>query len=297
MRLDVLDHGHRLRVRLFFSFAELTSRVPMSDVPKTLLYRPEFLGAPLLDLSAEMMRGPSFWTAGEREYMAMFTAQLLRCPFCIESHTEMTRIASDGEIDVADPGSARPELTAVLALLEKVTTAPDEVSAADIPQGVGREAVLDALHVNVIWNIVNRLANAFGFQLHSEEQLTKGTRSLHRFGYRFPGFLTGGTSGAATGDRHERLVTSLRTAVFDSPGKTDPAPRRAAAGGDPADAPWAAYASKVRDSSYLVTDTDIADLIAAGLSEDEIFEITAAAAVGAALRSLDAGRRAVPRGA
>jgi len=44
-----------------------------------------------------------------------------------------------------------------------------------------------------------------------------------------------------------------------------------------------------------VTDTDIADLKAAGLSEDCIFEITAAAAVGAALRSLDAGLRALPR--
>ncbi len=296
MRLDVLEHEHRLRVRMFFSFAQLTSRVPMSGVPKTLLYRPEFLGAPLLDLSAEMMRGRSFWTAGEREYMAMFTAQLLRCPFCIESHTEMIRIASDGEIDAADPGSARPELTAVLALLEKVTTVPDEVSAADVPQGVRREAVLDALHVNLIWNVVNRLANAFGFQLGSEEQLLKGTKSLHRFGYRFPGLLTGPTNGAKTGDRHDRLAGNLRTTVFDSPGKTTTATRLAAASGEPAEAPWASYAAKVRDSSFRVTDTDIADLKAAGLSEDEIFEITAAAAVGAALRSLDAGRRAVPQG-
>lgn len=295
MRLDVLDKEHRLRVRLFFSFAELTSRVPMSDVPKTLLYRPEFLGAPLLDLSAKMMRGPSFWTAGEREYMAMFNAKLLRCPFCIESHTEMTRIAADGEIDAADPGSVRPELTAVLTLLEKITTAPDAVSALDAPKGAPREAVLDALHVSLIWNIVNRLANAFGFQLHSQEQLAKGTQSLHRFGYRFPGFLTGSTHSTSTGDRYERLVGNLRTAVFDSPGKTEPAVRRAAASGDPAEGPWTSYAAKVRDSSYRVTDTDIANLKAAGLSEDKIFEITVAAAVGAALRSLDAGHRAVPQ--
>ena len=293
MRLDVLDHEHRLRVRLFFSFAQLTSRVPMSDVPKTLLYRPEFLGAALLDLSAEMMRGPSFWTAGEREYIAMTTAQLLQCPFCVESHTEMTRIASEGEIVASDPASARPELVTVLALLEKVTTAPDDVSAADVPQGVSREAVLDALHVNLIWNIVNRLANAFGFQLHSQEQLTKGTQSLHRFGYRFPGFLTGGTDSSASGDRHERLVGNVRTAVFDSPGRTDTAARRAAASGELSDAPWADYAAKVRDSSYRVTDADIADLKSAGLSEDEIFEITVAAAVGAGLRSLYAGLRAL----
>ncbi|GAB2846048.1 carboxymuconolactone decarboxylase family protein [Lentzea nigeriaca] len=296
MRLDVLDHDHRLRVRLFFSFAQLTSRAPMSDVPKTLLYRPEFLGAPLLDLSAAMMRGPSFWTAGEREYIAMTTAQLLRCPFCVESHTEMTRIASEGEIVASDPASARPELTAVLALLEKVTTTPEDVSAADIPDGVTREAVLDALHVNLIWNIVNRLANAFGFQLHSRRQLLKGTQSLHRFGYRFPGFLTGSTNGTATGERHERLVGNLRTAVFKSPGKTDPMARRAAASGDPSDAPWATYAAKVRNSSYQITDTDVADLKSLGLSEDEIFEITVAAAVGGGLRSLYAGLRALAEG-
>ncbi|WP_112264144.1 carboxymuconolactone decarboxylase family protein [Lentzea terrae] len=101
-----------------------------------------------------------------------------------------------------------------IADLEKVTTTPEDVSAADVPDGLTRAAVLDALHVNLIWTIVNRLANAFGFQQHSKEQLSKGTQSLHRFGYRFPGFLTGDTNGTATGDRHERLVANLRTAVF-----------------------------------------------------------------------------------
>ena len=37
---------------------------------------------------------------------------------------------------------------------------------------------------------------------------------------------------------------------------------------------------------------DVADLKAAGHSEEAIFEVTVAAAVGAALRSLDAGMRA-----
>lgn len=84
-----------------------------------------------------------------------------------------------------------------IADLEKVTTTPEDVSAADLPDGLTRAAVLDALHVNLIWTIVNRLANAFG--------------------YRFPGFLTSGIYGTATGDRHERLVANLRTAVFDPP--------------------------------------------------------------------------------
>jgi hypothetical protein len=53
------------------------------------------------------------------------------------------------------------------------------------------------------------------------------------------------------------------------------------------------YVAKVRDASYRVTDTDMAALKAVGYGEDEIFEVTVAAALGAALRSLDAGMSAV----
>lgn len=46
--------------------------------------------------------------------------------------------------------------------------------------------------------------------------------------------------------------------------------------------PMRSYAAKVRDESYRVTDADVAKLRAVGVSEDEIFEVTVAAAVGAA---------------
>jgi hypothetical protein len=93
--------------------------------------------------------------------------------------------------------------------------------------------------------------------------------------------------------RHADVVTALRTAVFESRGETEPAFRRAAGGGGALPEPWASYAEKVRDRSYQVTDADIAVLKAAGRSEEEIFEVTVAAATGAALRRLDAGLRAV----
>ncbi|MCX2949165.1 hypothetical protein [Lentzea sp. NEAU-D7] len=259
MRLSVLDRGHRLPARMFFGLTALVSRVPMSDVPKTLLYRPDFFGAVFLDLSAAAMRGPSFWTAGEREYMARRTAERLRCPYCAVTHTELVKIAGD-------PTPLRPELVAALEFLE--TLAP--------PRGVPHEALVHALEVSLVWQVVNRLANAFGFAL-LPGQLESGTRSLHRFGYRFPRFLTGPGTGSPA---------ELRRAVLEAPARTAPALRRAAAAGDA----WGAYAATVRSASHRLTDDDL-ERLRQDHTEDEIFEVTVAAAVGAALDHHDQGRR------
>ena len=276
MRLSVLDSGHRLRVKMFL---RMTGR-DAPDIVRTLLYRPGFFARPLLAITVDAMRGPSYWAPAEREYLAMRTAQLHRCPFCVDSHAELTRLAGRGEVDPDIPDSARPELRAVRAFLDS-TQKPGHVA---LPADVPEPAVREALRVDLVWNIVNRLANAFGFELRGD-QLHSGTRALHRFGYRFPGFLLAG------GDRtdHGDQVANLRHAVLDAPAVTDPALRRAAATGDGGAEPWLSYAALVRDASHRVTDADIARLRAAGHTEDEIFEITVAAAVGAALRSFDAG--------
>ncbi|HEY1573015.1 MAG TPA: hypothetical protein VGG05_16855 [Pseudonocardiaceae bacterium] len=287
MRLSVLDNGHRRRAKVFLAMTSTMSRVDSPDIVKMLLYRPGFLTRPLLDLTAEAMRGPSYWTAGEREYLAMCTAQLHQCPFCIDSHAELTRIAGHGEIDPDDPGSARPQLRAVRAFLESTIRTPDHVDAtgvADLPE----DALREALHVTLVWNIVNRLANAFGFVLR-DGQLHSGTRALHRFGYRFPGFLL--ADGAAVD--HGDVVAAMRHAVLVAPATTDPGLRAAAAAGDPLPEPWQSYATAVRDTSYRITDADLDRLTAAGYTEDQIYEVTVAAALGAALRSDDAGRAAL----
>jgi alkylhydroperoxidase family enzyme len=55
----------------------------------------------------------------------------------------------------------------------------------------------------------------------------------------------------------------------------------------------APYLSKVRSRAYTVTDGDVAALIAAGVSEDEIFQHTVAVAAAEGLRRLDAGLGAI----
>jgi AhpD family alkylhydroperoxidase len=286
MRLSILDHGHRRRAKMFLAVTSALSRVDSPDIVKMLLYRPDFFARPLLDITADAMRGRSYWTAGEREYLAMCTARLHQCPFCVVTHAELVRIAGRGEIDPDDPASARPELSQVRDFLDVVSRTPDHADGGGV-DGIPEQAVVEALRVNLVWNVVNRLANAFGFTLR-DGQLHSGTRALHRFGYRFPGFLLAGGEGTDLGD----VIENLRHAVLDAPAVTEPALRTAAATGDSLSEPWQSYTATVRDMSYRVTDTDI-DSLTAEHSEDEIFEITVATAVGAALCSYDAGLRAV----
>ena len=54
-----------------------------------------------------------------------------------------------------------------------------------------------------------------------------------------------------------------------------------------------AYLAKVRERAYAVTDADVQALKDAGVSEDEIFEQTVAAAVAEGLRRWDAAERVI----
>ena len=73
MRLAVVDAGAgELRQRL--------GREP-SGVLLTLHHRPELFGRPFSDALDFAMRGPSDWSAGERELFAAFVSSLNQCPF------------------------------------------------------------------------------------------------------------------------------------------------------------------------------------------------------------------------
>lgn len=61
----------------------------------------------------------------------------------------------------------------------------------------------------------------------------------------------------------------------------------------PAPSALGSYLDKVRNRAYTVTDADVAAAVAAGHSEDEIFEQTVAVAIAEGLRRLDAGLTAI----
>ena len=102
--------------------------------------------------------------------------------------------------------------------------------------------------------------------------------------------------GSSEPDPHAADMTRLVDAVLEGPGTLDATTRRSAAA-QAADVPETlrGYVDKVARNAYKVTDEDVEALRAAGWSEDQIFEATVSCALGAGLRRLEAGLRAIDR--
>jgi alkylhydroperoxidase family enzyme len=94
-------------------------------------------------------------------------------------------------------------------------------------------------------------------------------------------------------DRHADKRAALLRTVLTTAGHSGAAIREAAFHGGALPATLAAYLEKVRTASFRVTDDDIKGLIEIGFSEDAIFELTVAAALGAADQRLHAGLSAL----
>jgi alkylhydroperoxidase family enzyme len=80
------------------------------------------------------------------------------------------------------------ELKAAMVLIEKFTLRPDELGPDDIrtarTAGLTNQAIEDAFYVATMFNVMDRLADAFGFHV-PKRLIQKGAPIVFRFGYRF----------------------------------------------------------------------------------------------------------------
>lgn len=89
----------------------------------------------------------------------------------------------------------------------------------------------------------------------------------------------------------------LIDSVAQGPGALDRGVRHALVQGDDPPKAMARYVTKLVKHAYKITDQDVRALREAGHSEDQILEMTFAAALGAGLRRLRAGLAALEDGA
>lgn len=79
-------------------------------------------------------------------------------------------------------------MQAILPFLEKLTLLPEEVTPEDVQPlreaGLTDEAIRDAIAVCAAFNMIDRLADAFHFDLQSTENLRGSARFLLKVGYK-----------------------------------------------------------------------------------------------------------------
>jgi AhpD family alkylhydroperoxidase len=193
MRLSILDNGHSPGTKVLFALIRAISRQPVLDVIKLVTYRPEFYGALAREVTHEAMRGPSAWSVGDRELMAAFVAKSNECEWCTRAHTAVAERAYRGAIEVSgvladlETAPIQEPLRATLRMLRKLTREhavnEDDMRAA-FAAGVSCGQIKDALAVCFAFNVITRLANAFGFTLASPKAFEAGANYLLTRGYR-----------------------------------------------------------------------------------------------------------------
>jgi uncharacterized peroxidase-related enzyme len=193
MRLQVLDSGHGYGTKALFAVIQFMSRQPVLDIIKLVKYRSEFYGDPMAKVTQEAMRGPSGWSVAERELMAAFVAKTNQCDFCIQAHSAVAQRAYGDKKNISallsdvDNADLSQPLRATLVLLRKVTRGQmvnaDDMRAVLAPGG-SREQIEDALAVCFSFNVIGRLADAFGFSVPGPASFEAGAKYLLARGYR-----------------------------------------------------------------------------------------------------------------
>lgn len=207
----------------------------------------------------------------------------------------------------------------MLGFLEKLTVSPGEIVPADVEmllrQGLSEEAIADAIYVCVGFNIINRLADAFNVKIPPPGMFSRAAKFLlvagyqvlsglelesirrQRFGNRQFNQIKSDNESATQKDKFDfyaDIWRQLNESVFEGPAFLEPALRKAAGAGGEMPAIVGVYVKKVARHAYQIIDEDIDKLKEAGYSEEQIFEITVCAALGAGRLRLESGLNAFP---
>jgi uncharacterized peroxidase-related enzyme len=193
MQLPEYSRG-RSRLQRMALWLSRRAGAELDDVAKVSMRRPAFFGRPFLALTHEVLRGESPWSVGERELFAAVVSGANQCGFCVGTHGEIARLTLGDVTDAGwQDGRYGVQVTATASLLEALTRDPDSVTHSDLAAvrraGVDDAALIDALYVAYVFNVVNRVADALDFGYRSDRDRLRGARILRRNGYRLPAWL------------------------------------------------------------------------------------------------------------
>ena len=147
---------------------------------------------PLLDYHEVVMRGPSPFTAGERELIAAYVSGLNACGYCHGVHTVTAEAcgiaagAAPAAVADVDTSPVDDRMRPVLRYVGKLTREPSSITRADAEEvlaaGWDEHALHDAIMVCALFNFMNRMVEGHGIRAGAEYFAMSGKR-LEALGY------------------------------------------------------------------------------------------------------------------
>jgi uncharacterized peroxidase-related enzyme len=183
---------------------------PARNFPEAMKRNPA-IAEPLYGLNEAIMRGPSSFTAGERELIAAYVSALNGCNYCRTEHASVAeafgmREGLVGElVENFDAADVADGLRAALAYAGKMTTDPEGLGEDDVAAfmaaGHDEKALYDVVMVTAVFLMSNSIIHGFGIPEQGPERLAMATKRLHDMGYSY-GSAGKGSTMAAVRRRH-----------------------------------------------------------------------------------------------
>ena len=172
MLLRQIERGARFNHRLLRRFISLASGMRFPGAARTAIKHSEFLGGSLESWTHAVMRGPSAWSAAERDLMAAMAAKWSACTFCVSMHgaaaaRHMGTASVDAVLSDYHSAPVSEGLKATLEFLEIMMLRPRELTEghanAVLASGISIETLVDAIEVGVVLKLISRYARALDF--------------------------------------------------------------------------------------------------------------------------------------
>ena len=169
--------------------------LPEDGTLRHIFHRWPDLAAPLTDYTETLMRGPSAFTAAERELIATVTSATNACHFCYGSHRATAEaMGVDGALIESvmadlDKADIRREMKPVLAFVKTLTRTPDRITRDDVDAvfaaGWDADAFHHAVAICALFNHYNRIVDAYGIKMDDAYYADSG-RQMAEEGYSGP---------------------------------------------------------------------------------------------------------------
>jgi uncharacterized peroxidase-related enzyme len=192
MRLDILENGQSTFQKMQMALIRKMMAGLLPGPVAVLSYRADFFGKVFNDTTQMALRKQKAWTKAEAELFAAYVSYNNRCQFCYSAHSAIAVNGMDEDMVTAvmqdyQTAPVTEQIRAALGFLQKLTQSPEAVIAEDLEPmhaaGLTDEAIEELVQICFVFCTINRLADAFDFEIAEGTGRKRMGAMLYNLGY------------------------------------------------------------------------------------------------------------------